>query len=178
MCATKLTKIKKTSMKHLTIILLATIVFASCKSKDNLQTDKNIVIMTDTSRAAGSYLNDTGLAKKPVAVAPVAAAPAPTRRTTTTRQRSSTRYGNSSSSTTNNNSTVNNTGSGTSTPQRNRKAGISKGAKGAIIGGVGGAVIGGVIGKNVKGAVIGGAVGAAGGYIIGRSKDRKDGRIP
>ena len=162
-------------MKKLSIILLATIVFASCKRKDSLETDKNIVIMTDTSKAAGSYLNDTGLAKIPVAVAPVAAAPAPTRRTSTTRQRSSTRYGNSTS-TTNNNSTVNNSGTGTTTQPARR--GISKGAKGALIGGVGGAVIGGVIGKNVKGAVIGGAVGAAGGYIIGRSKDRKDGRIP
>ena len=165
-------------MKQLTIILLATIVFASCKRKDSLQTDKNIVIMTDTSRAAGSYLNDTGLAKipAPVAVAPVAVAPAPIRRTTTSRQRSSSRYGNSTSTTTNN-STVNNSGSG-NVAQPTRRRGISKGAKGAIIGGVGGAVIGGVVGKNVKGAVIGGAVGAAGGYIIGRSKDRRDGRIP
>lgn len=163
-------------MKQLLIILLATIVLASCKRKDNLQTDKNIVIMTDTSKASGSYLNDTGLAKKPVAVAPVAAAPAPTKRTTSTRHRSSTRYGNSS--TTNNNSTVNNSGSGNYPTQPVRRRGISKAAKGAIIGGVGGAVIGGVIGKNAKGAIIGGAAGAAGGYILGRSKDRKDGRIP
>ena len=124
-------------MKHLTIILLATIVFASCKSKDNLQTDKNIVIMTDTSRAAGSYLNDTGLAKKPVAVAPVAAAPAPTKRTTTSRQRSSTRYGNSSSSTTNNNSTVNNSGSGTTAPQSTRRRGRTRGSGAPTYGGVG-----------------------------------------
>ena len=163
-------------MKQLSIILLATIVFTSCKRKDNLQTDKNIVIMTDTSKAAGSYLNDTGLAKKPVAVAPVAAAPSPTRRTTSIRRHSNTRYGNSS--TTNNNSTVNNSGSGNYPAQPARRRGISKAAKGAIIGGVGGAVIGGVIGKNAKGAIIGGAAGAAGGYILGRSKDRKDGRIP
>ena len=125
-------------MKKLSIILLATIVFASCKRKDSLETDKNIVIMTDTSKAAGSYLNDTGLAKIPVAVAPVAAAPAPTRRTSTTTRRSSTSSGNSTSTT--NNSTVNNSGSGTTTQPARR--GISKGAKGAIIGGVGGAVIG------------------------------------
>ena len=168
-------KFKISIMKQLSIILLATIFFVSCKRKDNLQTDKNIVIMTDTSKAAGSYLNDTGLAKKPIAVAPVAAAPAPTRRTTTSRQRSSTRYGNSSASTTNNSTVTNN---GNTTAQPSRRRGISKAAKGAIIGGVGGAVIGGVIGKNVKGAAIGGAVGAAGGYIIGRKKDRRDGRIP
>ena len=159
-------------MKHLSIILLATIIFASCKSKDSLETDKNIVIMTDTSRAAGSYLSDTGLAKMPVAVAPVAAAPAPTRRTTSSRQRSST------SSSTNNNSTANNSGGGTYSTQPAPRRGISKAAKGAIIGGVGGAVIGGVIGKNAKGAIIGGAAGAAGGYIIGRGKDRRDGRVP
>lgn len=175
MGVTKLIKIKLSIMKTLSIILLATIVFASCKRKDNLETDKNIVIMTDTSRAGGSYLNDTGLAKIPVAAAPVAAAPAPTRRTTTSRQRSSTSSGSSTSSSTNN-STANNSGSGTvAQPQRR---GISKAAKGAIIGGVGGAVIGGVIGKNAKGAIIGGAAGAAGGYIIGRGKDRRDGRVP
>ncbi len=157
-------------MKHLSIILLATIVFASCKRKDSLESDKNIVIMTDTSRAAGSYLSDTGLAKMPVAVAPVAAAPAPTRRTSSTRQRSST--------STNNNSTANNSGGGTYSTQPAPRRGISKAAKGAIIGGVGGAVIGGVIGKNAKGAIIGGAAGAAGGYIIGRGKDRRDGRVP
>ena len=165
-------------MKQLSIILLATIVFASCKRKDSLETDKNIVIMTDTSRAAGSYLNDTGLAKIPVAAAPVAAAPAPTRRTTTQRQRSSTRYGNSTSTSTNNNSTVNKSGSGNgSVAQPTQRRGISKAAKGAIIGGVGGAVIGGVIGKNAKGAIIGGAAGAAGGYIIVRGKYRRDGRV-
>ncbi len=159
-------------MKKLSIILLATIVFASCKRKDTLETDKNIVIMTDTSKAAGSYLNDTGLAKMPVAVAPVAAAPAPTRRTTSTRQRSS------SSTSKNNSSASNNSGNGTYSSQPARRTGISKAAKGAIIGGVGGAVLGGVIGKNAKGAIIGGAAGAAGGYIIGRGKDRRDGRVP
>ncbi len=159
-------------MKQLSILLLATIVFASCKRKDTLETDKNIVIMTDTSKAAGSYLNDTGLAKKPVAVAPVAAVPAPIKRTTSTRRRSST------STSTNNNSTANNSGGGTYSTQPTRRRGMSKAAKGAIIGGVGGAVLGGVIGKNVKGAIIGGAAGAAGGYIIGRGKDRRDGRVP
>ena len=165
-------------MKQVSIVLLAIIVFSSCKRKDSLETDKNIVIMTDTSKAAGSYLNDTGMAKMPVAVAPpVPAAVAPTRRTTnTTRSRSNTRYGNSNSS--RNNSTVNNSGSGNYPTQPARRRGMSKAAKGAIIGGVGGAVIGGVIGKNAKGAIIGGAAGAAGGYILGRSKDRKDGRVP
>ena len=178
-------KLNNNCMKNLSMIFMAAIVFASCKSKDtSLQTDKNIVILTDTSKAAGSYLSDTGLAKKPVAVAPVYVAPAPTKRTTTTKRRSSTTYGNSSAGNNNTNSTNNgsgndnNSGSGTTnTTQSTRKKGWSKTAKGAVIGGVGGAVAGAVIGKG-KGAIIGGVIGAAGGAIIGRSKDRKDGRIP
>ena len=80
------------------------------------------------------------------------------------------------------------TGAGTATGSGNtettaeekapeKKEGISKGAKGAIIGGVGGAVVGGILSKKGKGAVIGGVIGAAGGYIFGRKKDRQDGRV-
>ena len=177
-------KLKNNCMKNLSVIFMAAIVFASCKSKDtSLQTDKNIVILTDTSKAAGSYLSDTGLAKMPVAAAPVYVAPAPTKRTTTAKRRSSTTYGNSSADNNNTNSTNSSSGngtngtSGTNTTQSTRKRGWSKTAKGAVIGGVGGAVAGAVIGKG-KGAVIGGVIGAAGGAIIGRSKDRRDGRIP
>ena len=169
---------KKSIMKSVSIVFMAAIVFASCKGKDSsLQTDKNIVILTDTAKANGSYLSDTGIAKMPVAAAPVAAAPAPTRRTNTTKQRTSTTYGTSNN---NNNSTASNTSSstntGTTTTTTTKKKGWSKTAKGAVIGGVGGAVAGAVIGKG-KGAVIGGVLGAAGGAIIGRSKDKKDGRV-
>lgn len=169
-------------MKKLSVIVIVAIIFASCKGKDtSLQTDKNIVILTDTTKAGGSYLSDTGLAKMPVAAAPVYVAPAPTKRTTTTKRRSSSTYGNSSTSN-NNNSTANsgsgNNNNGTTNTQTTRKRGWSKTAKGAVIGGVGGAVAGGIIGKGAKGAIIGGVIGAAGGAIIGRSKDRKDGRIP
>ena len=168
-------------MKNISIVLIAAIVFASCKGKDSsLQTDKNIVILTDTSKAAGSYLSDTGMAKMPVAAAPVYVAPAPTKRTTSTRKRSSTTYGNANNSNNNNNSSANdgsNSNNGSTTTTTTRKKGWSKTAKGAVIGGVGGAVAGAVIGKG-KGAVIGGVLGAAGGAIIGRSKDKKDGRIP
>jgi len=75
------------------------------------------------------------------------------------------------------------TGAGTGTNETTaekapeKKEGISKGAKGAIIGGVGGAVVGGILSKKGKGAVIGGVIGAAGGYILGRKKDRQDGRV-
>lgn len=60
-------------------------------------------------------------------------------------------------------------------PQPEKKKGISKATKGAVIGGVAGAVGGIVIGKKKGlGAVIGGVVGAAGGYIIGKDLDKKD----
>ena len=69
-------------------------------------------------------------------------------------------------------------GTGTTTaPAPEKKEGISKAAKGAIIGGVGGAVAGAVLSKKGKGAIIGGVIGAAGGYILGRKKDRADGRV-
>ena len=60
-------------------------------------------------------------------------------------------------------------------PQPEKKKGISKATKGAVIGGVAGAVGGAVIGKKKGlGAVIGGVVGAAGGYIIGKDLEKKD----
>ena len=54
-----------------------------------------------------------------------------------------------------------------------KKKGLSKQGKGAIIGGAAGAVAGGLIGKSVGGAVIGGAVGAGGGYVIGNEARRR-----
>jgi hypothetical protein len=60
-----------------------------------------------------------------------------------------------------------------------KKEGMSKAAKGAVIGGAGGAVAGAVINKKNRavGAVVGGILGAGGGYVIGRQMDKKDGRI-
>jgi uncharacterized membrane protein YfcA len=55
-----------------------------------------------------------------------------------------------------------------------KKKGLSKQGKGAIIGGAGGAVVGGLVGKNVGGALIGGAIGAGGGYVIGNEATRRD----
>ena len=159
-------------MKKLSFIIYATILFVSCKSKDSLQSDKNIVVLTDTTHAAGSYLSDTGMAKMPVAVAaPVRTETAPVTRTRTTAQRT----GGGTTTTTSSTSTAS-SGGGTTTTV-NKKQGWSKSAKGAVIGGVGGAVAGAVIGKG-KGAIIGGVLGAAGGYVIGRGQDKKSGRIP
>ena len=164
-------------MKKLLIILFAAAAFASCKGKDSLQSDKNIVVLTDTSRSAGNYLSDTGASRIPVAAA--AQAPvrtAPVTRTNAVTQRSTTyRPGRRSSSSTT--TTRNNGGNGTYATAAPHRRGWSKSAKGAVIGGVGGAVLGAVVGKG-KGAIIGGVLGAGGGYIIGRSQDKKDGRIP
>jgi len=55
-----------------------------------------------------------------------------------------------------------------------KKKGISKQGKGAIIGGAGGAVAGALIGKSVGGAVVGGAIGAGGGYIIGNEARKRE----
>ena len=162
-------------MKKLSIIIFAAAALVSCKGKDSLQSDKNIVVLTDTSRASGSYLSDTGVAKIPVGA--VAAAPvrtAPVTRTNATTQRTTVYKPGTSSSSTTTTTTTNNGGNGTTT---SRKTGWSKSAKGAVIGGVGGAVVGAVVGKG-KGAIIGGVLGATGGYIIGRGQDKKDGRIP
>ena len=76
----------------------------------------------------------------------------------------------------NDNSTTAGTGEVAKTEEK--KQGISKAAKGAVIGGVAGAVGGAVINKNnrVVGAVIGAEIGAGGGYTIGRGMDKKDGR--
>ncbi len=63
----------------------------------------------------------------------------------------------------------------TVTSEGEKKTGISKTAKGAIIGGAAGAVGGAIISKKKGvGAVVGGAVGAAAGAIIGKQKDKKD----
>ncbi len=161
-------------MKKLSIVFCAAALFAACKGKDSLQTDKNIVVMSDTSRAANSYLSDTGTTVLPggnITSSRAAIVNTPAVRTRTSTQRS-TVY--TPSTTTTRTTTTSSGGVATTTT---RRTGWSKSAKGAVIGGVGGAVVGAVIGKG-KGAVIGGILGAGGGYILGRSQDRRDGRIP
>ncbi len=165
-------------MKKIIYFLALTAAFTACKPKATLNTDKEVVSLTDSSFYNSSYLSDTGAVADPDAFinsggvvsgkATVPDAKSNTVRNTNTRSGNTTRTSSGGSS----------QSSGTaSAPATTQKTGISKAAKGAIIGGVGGAVAGAVIGKNAKGAGIGAVVGAAGGYIIGRSKDRKDGRV-
>ena len=167
-------------MKKTLYLFVVVAAFAACKGKNSeLNANKEMVVLTDSSYSNASYLSDTGAVSNTeefinngVVVSGKSTVPdreVSSRRTTRSSSNNSGTYNN------------NNSGSGTSsqgtTTTTNRRSGVSKAAKGAIIGGVGGAVAGGIIGKSGKGAVIGGVVGAAGGYIIGRSKDRRDGRV-
>ncbi len=165
-------------MKKIIYFLALTAAFTACKPKATLNTDKEVVSLTDSSFYNSSYLSDTGAVADPDAF--INSGGVVSGKSTVPDAKSNTvRRTNTRSS--NNSGTYNggsNQSSGTaSAPASTQKRGISKAAKGAIIGGVGGAVAGAVIGKNAKGAGIGAVVGAAGGYIIGRSKDRRDGRV-
>ncbi len=163
-------------MKKILYILAVVSVFAACKGKsdNDLNANKEMISLTDSTYYNSNYLTDTGAVSNPedftggAVVSGKATVPA---KATPVRRSSSGSYSNSGGGS----GSTSNSGSGT-TATTTKKKGISKAAQGAIIGGVGGAVAGAVIGKG-KGAVIGGVVGAAGGYIIGRSKDKKDGRV-
>ncbi len=163
-------------MKKIIYFLALTAAFTACKPKATLNTDKEVVSLTDSSFYNSSYLSDTGAVADPDAF--INSGGVVSGKSTVPDAKSNTvRRTNTRSS--NNSGTYNGGGGGgtASAPATTQKRGISKAAKGAIIGGVGGAVAGAVIGKNAKGAGIGAVVGAAGGYIIGRSKDRRDGRV-
>ena len=162
-------------MKKTFLVLALATSFVACKSKTDakLDSNKDLILLADSSRANGSYLSDTGVTATAATRNAVEFKANETRAVEPKRTTSSSSNTSSTSSSSNSSS-----GTTASAPAAApAKKGISKAAKGAIIGGVGGAVVGGIIGKNVKGAVIGGAVGAGGGYIIGRSKDKKDGRV-
>lgn len=169
---------KNSNMKKIFIVSTVVTLFVACKgNKTNLDADKQMVTLSDSSMYNSSYLSDTGRMAQPVP--PVVTAPA----RYTNSSPAPRRYANSGTSTrrsTGVSSKARSTSSGTAnsgTTTSTRKKGWSKAAKGATIGGVGGAVAGAVITKSGKGAVVGGVIGAAGGYILGRSKDKKDGRV-
>lgn len=163
-------------MKKIFYLLAITAVFAACKGKsgNDLNANKEIISLSDSTFYNSNYMTDTGAVSNPEDFTGGAVisgkATVPKTATAPVRRSSGGSYSNSSGS-----SSSSGSGTNTSTAPARRK-GVSKAAQGAIIGGVGGAVAGAVIGKG-KGAIIGGVVGAAGGYIIGRSKDKKDGRV-
>jgi hypothetical protein len=162
-------------MKHILFMFAILFVIASCTSKSNLETNKD-VITTDTSALYNSsLLTDTGTIVETNAV-PKGSLPAYTKAgATTTRKTTSGTSTRASGSSAGTSTGTASSGTGQTTTA---KKGWSKAAKGAVIGAGTGAIAGAVISKNKgKGAIIGGVVGAAGGYIIGRSKDKKDGRV-
>ena len=154
--------------------------FVACKSKTDLDANKNVILVDTTGMYKSNMMTDTGSVIETTTLtngnqnrAVANQRYTNTNRSTSTSNNRTSHVGSGSSSNTSNN---NNTSSSTTTTRRKR--GWSKAAKDATIGGVGGAVIGAVVSKNkVKGAVIGGVLGAGGGYILGRSKDRKSGRV-
>ncbi|MEO6406224.1 MAG: YMGG-like glycine zipper-containing protein [Ferruginibacter sp.] len=171
-------------MKKILFGLTLLAALGACKQKSSLQTDRSMVLLSDSGNYNYNGNSDTGYnnqqvvssgiygvgsgysaaAAQPVVNAPVRNTTAPRRASTSTRRSSTSSSGTSSSSGT------------TASTVPARKKGWSKAAKGAAIGAGAGAVAGAVIGHNAKGAIIGAVLGAGGGYIIGRSKDKKDGR--
>lgn len=159
-------------MKKFLQYMMVASIFVACKSKSDLDTNKDVILTDTTGMYRNNMLTDTGSVietttltngNQNLAVANRRTTSAPRNTGTRTVARSGSSGSSSSSGTT------------TTTTQ---KRGWSKAAKGAVIGGVGGAVAGAIISKKKgKGAIIGGVVGAAGGYILGRSKDKKDGRV-
>lgn len=188
-------------MKKLFLPIAIVAVFSACNSKKE-EDKRDLLFLNDSSSLQSNVSSDTATVTQaaPEPAAPVAqytapkakkAAAAPTykkpARTVVTRtdepdasvlNTPSTNTGTvpaqtgTSGTGTAGTGTVDNT---TTIPEK--KEGISKSAKGAVIGGVAGAAAGAIITKKGKGAVIGGVIGAAGGYILGRKKDKADGRV-
>ncbi|MEO5782646.1 MAG: YMGG-like glycine zipper-containing protein [Ginsengibacter sp.] len=163
-------------MKKIILCFMIAASFVTCKSKTDLDANKDVILVDTTGMYKSNMMTDTGSVIETTTLTKgnQNTAVANTRTTNTNRSNttSNNRNGSGSSTTTSRN---NNTSTGQTTT---RRRGWSHAAKDATIGGVGGAVVGAVISKNhVKGAVIGGVLGAGGGYILGRSKDKKDGRV-
>lgn len=151
--------------------------FVACKSKTDLDSNKDVILVDTSGMYKSNMMTDTGSVIETTTLTNGNKNTAVANRQTTNTNRSTTTNNNRSTARTSSNSNSNNSSSGQTTTV-NRKRGWSKAAKDATIGGVGGAVIGAVVSKNhVKGAIIGGVLGAGGGYILGRSKDKKSGRV-
>ena len=177
-------------MKNLFIALILITAVGACKQKSKLDTNRDMVLLSDPNSSAYNGYSDTGFSSSQQAVsngifgvgsnvAGGAVEPAvnePVRNSAVRSNRTS--YPARSTARRSSSGTRSSSGGGGSTASTvpARKKGWSKAAKGAAIGAGAGAVAGAVIGRNAKGAIIGAVLGAGGGYIIGRSKDKKDGR--
>lgn len=181
------------SMKKLFLPIAFVAVFSACNTKKE-EDKRDLLFLNDSSSMQSNVMSDTAMVTQaaPQAAAPVTqyTAPAPRKAATPTYKKPKrtvvTRSEEPDASVLNTPSTnsgsvpaeTGNTGTGTAgtgtvdntTTMPEKKEGISKSAKGAVIGGVAGAAAGAIITKKGKGAVIGGVIGAAGGYILGRKK--------
>ena len=187
-------------MKKLFLPIAIVAVFSACNTKKE-EDKRDLLFLNDSSSMQSNVLSDTATVTQaaPEPAAPVvqyttpkprkAAAPTyrkPARKTPTRTDEPDASVLNTPGT---NTGTVpaetGSTGTGTAgtgsvdntTTMPEKREGISKSAKGAVIGGVAGAAAGAIITKKGKGAVIGGVIGAAGGYILGRKKDKADGRV-
>ncbi|MEP6616190.1 MAG: YMGG-like glycine zipper-containing protein [Ginsengibacter sp.] len=161
-------------LKNFLYLITVIFIFASCASKSNLDTSKDVVPADTASLYNSSMLTDTGTIIETSAV-PKGSLPAYTKRTPSGSHNTGTGTRSSGTASSGNGTSTSSSGTGQTTTA---KKGWSKAAKGAVIGAGTGAIAGAIISKKKgKGAIIGGVVGAAGGYIIGRSKDKKDGRV-
>jgi hypothetical protein len=161
--------IMKKFFSIITIMIIAALVFTSCKNNTATQavTTQDTIGLSAFRDWKVQQYQEAMNAQAVVPVKTVATKKAATRSTRTAKTNYSNGSMNSSSTHT----------AQTTTPATKR--GWSKAAKGAVIGGAGGAVLGAVINKRnrVAGGIIGGVLGGGIGYGIGRSQDKKDGRI-
>ncbi len=170
-------------MKPTFLIIAASTLLFSCKSKESSLNKEQSVVTTDTvGLYKSNILTDTGKsalvnAAKPVSKTPPLAYPKQ-------RNKNVGSYGTSSNGNNNGSSNSNNSSGSNGTNNtvysdpvpRDKK--ISKAAQGAAIGAGSGAIIGAVVSKNKgQGAIIGGVLGGTAGYAIGRDGDKRSGRV-
>jgi hypothetical protein len=199
MTSTKDYKPKTQIMKKLFLPIAIVAVFSACNTKKE-EDKRDLLFLNDSSSLQSNVSSDTATVTQaaPEPAAPVAQYTAPKAKKAATTYKKPvkkvvTRSEEPDASVLNVPSTNTGTvpaqtgtaGTGTAgtgtvdntTTIPDKKEGVSKAAKGAVIGGVAGAAAGAILTKKGKGAVIGGVIGAAGGYILGRKKDKADGRV-
>lgn len=184
-------------MKKLLLPLAIAAVFSACNTKKE-EEKRDMLFLSDSTALKNNVMSDTATITQaaPAPAAPVVQYTAPkAKKATSTYRKPARTVPNRTNEPAPVTTTPTNTGtdpagtgtagtgtSGTGTVDNtttipDKKEGVSKAAKGAVIGGVAGAAAGAILTKKGKGAVIGGVIGAAGGYILGRKKDKADGRV-
>jgi hypothetical protein len=157
-------------MKRILSIFTIAVIFTACKSKTDLNANKNMVLVDTTGLSKSNVLTDVGNSKYVInskAISEPVETKAPVKERPVA----------------NNNSVSGNSGGGnnTSTTQAPVKQdkGWSHAAKGTAVGAGTGAITGAILNKDHRGtgAIIGAVLGAGTGYVIGRATDKKTGRV-